>query len=124
MNSAHMRFVSATLSTATVEVLISRCGMLINWTFGAKSRNIQLKMNTTISAGDAAVGRTANLSCSSNARVTATLENTNSIPAEARLLMNMISISTINSANETFTPRKWGVAFVRMRIRTYRLLLG
>src|SRR5258708_2468871 len=115
MNSAHTRFVSATPSTVTVEVLISRCGMLINWTFGARSRNSQLKMNNTMSAGDSEVVRTANLSCISSATVTAALEKTNSMPAEARLLMNMSSISTIKSARNTFTPRKCMGAFVCMR---------
>src|SRR5258708_21469213 len=111
MNSAHTRFVSATPSTVTVEVLISRCGMLINWTFGARSRNSQLKMNNTISAGDSDVVRTANLSWISSATVTTALEKTNSMPAEARLLMNMSSSSTMKSASQTFTPRKCMGAF-------------
>ena len=99
MKSAQTRFVNATPSTLTVEVLMSCCGMLINWTFGAKSRNNQLKMKTMMSAGEAAVCRTPNLSCISSAIVTTALESMSSIPAEARLLMNTISISTITSAN-------------------------
>src|SRR5882757_7361791 len=99
MKSAQTRFVNATPSTLTVEVLMRRCGMLINWTFGAKSRNNQLKMKTMMSAGAAAICRKPNLSCISSAIVTTTLESMSSIPAEAKLLMNTISISTITSAN-------------------------
>src|SRR5258708_13846212 len=72
-------------------------------------------MNTTISAGDSAVARNANRSCISSATVTAALEKTNSMPAEARLLMNMSSISTIKSASRTFTPSKCMGAFACMR---------
>ena len=61
MNRAHTKFVSATPSTVTVEVLMSCRGMEINCTLGAKSKNIQLKTKTTLSAGAAAAGRIANL---------------------------------------------------------------
>src|SRR5882757_4938854 len=101
MNSAQTRFVQATPSIVTVEVLTRRCGMLINWTLGARSRNSQLKMKTTKSAGAAALCRTPNLSCINSAMVTTTLERMNSIPAVIRLLMNTSSISTITSARST-----------------------
>lgn len=93
---------------------MSRCGMLINWIFGARSRNSQLKMNTTMSAGDAAVGRIANRSCMSKANVTAALENTNSMPAEAKLFMNTISTSTTKSASSTLMPSKFVETLMRM----------
>jgi hypothetical protein len=89
-----------------------RCGMLINWALGAKSRNNQLKMKTTMSAGAAAACRTPNLSCISKAIVTTTLESMSSIPAEAKLLMNTTSISTITSANSICKLKMLIVAFV------------